>query len=82
MNQNNLLKKALQDISRSEALSENDIRQKIRLAVSLALKSKDPKLKNFWTSIPCKSDSPTIDEITDYLIIELAKDGQDKEQNH
>jgi hypothetical protein len=82
MNQNNLLKKALQDISRSEALSENDIRQKIRLAVSLALKSKDPKLKNFWTSIPFKSDSPTIDEITDYLIIELAKDGQDKDQNH
>ncbi len=74
MESKDLIRDAIKELSNNERMDENSIRQKIALAVSLSLKSKDTKLQNFWTIIPCKGETPTIDEITDYIIMELAKE--------
>lgn len=73
MKQNEQLENALNHIIESEGMDESTIRQQIALAVSLALKSNDPDLQNFWAKIPCNDNCPTIDEIVDYLIMEIVK---------
>ena len=68
------LENALKKIIKKEGLDEITIRKKIAFAISLALKSNNGNQQDFLSKIPCKGNSPTIDEITDYLIIELAQD--------
>lgn len=72
MKQNEEFKIALKKIMQKEGLDEIALRQEITLAISLMLKSNDHDLQNFWTEIPCKNNSPTIDEMTDYLILKLS----------
>ncbi len=67
------LENALKKIIKKEGLDEITIRKKIAFAISLALKSNNINQQDFLSKIPCKGNSPTIDEITDYLIIELAQ---------
>ena len=68
------LEKALEKIIKKEELDEITIRKKIAFAISLALKSNNINQQDFWSKIPCQGNSPTVDEITDYIIIELAQD--------
>lgn len=68
------LENALEKIIKKEGLDEITIRKKIAFAISLALKSNNINQQDFLSKIPCQSNSPTIEEITDYLIIELAQD--------
>ena len=68
------LEDALEKIIKKEGLDEITIRKKIAFAISLALKSNNGNQHDFLSKIPFKGNSPTIDEITDYLIIELAQD--------
>lgn len=68
------LENALKKLIKKEGLDEITIRKKIAFAISLALKSNNINQQNFWSKIPCQDNSPTIDEITDYIIIELAQD--------
>ena len=68
------LEDALEKIIKKEGLDEITIRKKIAFAISLALKSNNGNQHDFWSKIPCQDNSPTIDEIIDYLIIELAQD--------
>lgn len=65
---------ALEKIIKKEGLDEITIRKKIAFAISLALKSNNINQQDFLSKIPCQGNSPTIDEITDYIIIELAQD--------
>lgn len=67
------LENALKKIIKKEGLDEITIRKKLAFAISLALKSNNINQQDFLSKIPCKGNSPTIDEITDYLIIELAQ---------
>ena len=68
------LENALKKLIKKEGLDEITIRKKIAFAISLALKSNNINQQDFLSKIPCKGSSPTIEEITDYLIIELAQD--------
>lgn len=68
------LENALKKLIKKEGLDEITIREKIAFAISLALKSNNINQQDFWSKIPCQYNSPTIDEITDYIIIELAQD--------
>lgn len=68
------LEKALEKIIKKEELDEITIRKKIAFAISLALKSNNINQQDFFSRIPCQGNSPTVDEITDYIIIELAQD--------
>lgn len=62
----------LRIIARKEGITENEVREEIAFAISLALKSKDPQIQNFWRNIPCNGESPTIEEIIDYVVTELS----------
>lgn len=68
------LENALKKLIKKEGLDEITIRKKIAFAISLALKSNNINQRDFLSKIPCQGNSPTIDEITDYLIVELAQD--------
>ena len=67
-NHKEMIPQYLQAIAKKEGLSENDVRNEIALAVSLALKSNDTKIQNFWKDIPCDGESPTIEEMVDYIV--------------
>lgn len=62
---------SLRQIAKKEGISEEEVRKEIAYAVSLALKSNNPKVQNFWKNIPCEGDSPTIEEVIDYIILNL-----------
>lgn len=57
----------LETIAQKEGISPKKVRDEIALAISLAQKSTDPKIQNFWNSIPCEGTSPTVEETIDYL---------------
>ena len=70
-NHKEMIPQYLQAIAKKEGLSENDVRNEIALAVSLALKSSNPQIQNFWKEIPCDGETPTIEEIIDYIAIKI-----------
>ncbi len=74
MNQNKKEKisECLRIIAKKEGIAEEDVRNEIALAVSLALKNNDPQIQNFWKNVPCDGESPTIEEIIDYIITQIA----------
>lgn len=71
-NQKTQIEQYLERIARQEGLTTEEVRKDIGLAISYALKSDDPKVQNFWKAIPCKGAAPTIEEIIDYMTIQLA----------
>lgn len=62
----------LRTVAEQEGISENEVRNEIAYAVSLALKSHDPKIQNFWKKIPCEGETPTIEEIIDFIVTNLS----------
>ena len=74
MNQNKkeTISEYLKAIADKEGLSEDDVRNEIALAVSLALKSNDPQIQTFWKDVPCDGDAPTIEEIIDYIAAQIS----------
>lgn len=73
-NYEDIIKKNLQIIAKREGISEEKVREDILYAISLALKSDDPKVREFWKLIPCKGESPTVDETLNYLIMKAASE--------
>ena len=71
-NYNELIKECLQIIAKKEDSTESEIRNEIAFAVSLALKSNNPQVQNFWKEIPCAGESPTIEEIVDYIVFGMS----------
>lgn len=70
----NIIKNNLEKIAKSEGITTDEVRQEIALAISYALKSDDPKVQNFWKDIPCEGDTPTVDEVIDYIATQLIKE--------
>lgn len=71
--QKNQISKSLDAIAKKEGISTEKVRDEIALAISYALKSNDPNIQNFWKNIPCEGDTPTIEEIINYIATELSK---------
>ena len=76
MNQNKRqeIEKNLELIAKEEGISTEEVRAEIGRAISYALKSDDPKVQHFWSSLPCEEDSPTVEEIICYLADKLSKE--------
>ena len=74
MNQtkNEKISEYLRTIASRENITELEVRNEIAYAVSLALKSSDPKIQNFWKKVPCEGHSPTIEEIIDFIVTGIA----------
>ena len=66
------IQKCLEIIALSEGITVDEVKKEIALTISYALKSKDPKAQAFWKSVPCDGDSPTVEEIINYLAIQLS----------
>lgn len=62
----------LRTIAEQEGITENEVRDEIAYAISLALKSNNPKMQHFWKNIPCEGESPTIEEIIDYIALGIS----------
>jgi hypothetical protein len=73
--QHEIITNALRTIAQNEGITEEEVRSEIALAISYALKSDDPKVQNFWKDIPCEGDAPTVEEIINYIIVELLLQG-------
>lgn len=71
--QKNQITKSLDAIAKKEGISAEEVKDEIALAISYALKSNDPNVQNFWKNIPCEGNSPTVEEIIDYIATELSK---------
>ena len=63
--------KYLEIIAEKEGITKEEVQQEIGRAVSIALKSPDPKMQRFWTDFPCENDTPTIEEIIYHLAEKL-----------
>ena len=70
----NIIKNNLEKIAKSEGITTDEVRQEIAFAISYALKSDNPKVQNFWKDIPCEGDTPTVDEVIDYIATQLIKE--------
>ena len=66
--------KNLDIIAEKEGITKEEVQQEIGRAVSIALKSPDPKMQRFWTDFPCENDTPTIEEIIYHLAEKFAKE--------
>lgn len=62
---------SLQQIAKQEGITEEEVRNEIAYAISLALKNDDPKVQEFWKQIPTDGDSPTVEEVINYIILKL-----------
>lgn len=71
-NKNEKISEYLRTIASRENITELEVRNEIAYAVSLALKSSDPKIQNFWKKVPCEGHSPTIEEIIDFIVTGIA----------
>lgn len=71
-NKKEMISGYLRTIAEKEGVTESEVRDEIALAVSLALKSSDPKIRDFWKGIPCEGESPTIEEMIDYIAAGIA----------
>ena len=65
------IKASLQQIAKQEGISEEEVRNEIAYAISLALKNDAPQVQEFWKQIPTAGDSPTVEEVINYIILKL-----------
>lgn len=65
------IREILRQIAQQEGISEEEVREQIAYAISLALQSENPKAQQFWRGIPCEGESPTIEEIINHIILNL-----------
>lgn len=68
-----IIQNSFDKIAKSEGITPEEVRQEIALAISYALKSDDLKAQHFWKNIPYKGEAPTIEEIIDYIALQLAR---------
>lgn len=72
----NIIKRSFEKIAKSEGITTDEVRNEIALAISYALKSDNPKVQNFWKNIPCEGDTPTVDEVINYIATQLANENK------
>jgi len=61
------ISRSLKKIAEKEGKSVDEVRRDIEQAISIAESNPDPKMKEFWSSIPCKGDKPTVEEVIAHI---------------
>ncbi len=69
-----IVEKNLQTIAEREGLSVDEVYDEIALAISLAIKDPNPKVQEFWKSVPSEGEAPTIEETIAFLAAKMAKE--------
>lgn len=58
----------LEQIATANQVSAGEVREKMQIAMSAALRNPDPAVQAMWNSIPKKGQTPTLDEFMEYLV--------------
>lgn len=67
----NRITNALRTLAEQEGISDVEVRNNIAHAISLALKSEDSSIQEFWKNIPCAGEAPTVEEVINHIILNL-----------
>lgn len=59
--------KVFQQIAVKEGVPVEQVRKEIETAIEIGLSNPDPEVQKIWSSIPCKSNKPTPEELVRYL---------------
>ena len=59
---------SLKRLAKREGISEEEVRNEIAYAISLVLKNDDPQVQEFWKQVPTAGDSPTVEEVINYIL--------------
>ena len=65
-------KHALEKVAKRNGVSLETVKQEIDLAIDQALETSDPKIKEFWDSIPKAGEKVTPEELVAYLSGQIA----------
>lgn len=65
------IKTALYQLAQKEGITVDELKHEISIAISLAQKTNDPKILEYWRQIPCKGTYPTPEELIKFLIEHL-----------
>lgn len=63
--------KALTKVALKHGVSVAEVRREIQAALDEGIRNPDPQIKEYWNSIPCKGDKPTVDEVISYLVKQI-----------
>ena len=58
----------LEQLAAASNATSEEVREKLRQAMALALENPDPAVQAMWDSIPKQGHSPTLEEFMEYLI--------------
>lgn len=59
--------KIYQKIASTEGVSVEQVRKDIETAIETGLSNPDPDVQRIWSSIPCKNNRPTPEELVRHL---------------
>ena len=63
----------IKEIADQNDVSPETVYNEISIAISEALKSDDPLIQEFWKSIPCEGDAPSVEETIAFLANHVKK---------
>lgn len=67
----NRITNALRTLAEQEGISDEEVRNVIAHAISLALKSEDSRIHEFGKNIPSAGEAPTVEEVINHIILNL-----------
>ena len=66
----------LMKIAGEEGVNLSEIKEEIKLVIERGIKSSDPRVREFWRSVPCAGDKPTTEELIVYILEQLKEDNR------
>lgn len=62
------LNKILQKIALENGVSVAEVRKDIQEALDLGWNNPDPKVQEYWKSIPCRGKMPKLEEVIKHIL--------------
>ena len=62
-----MFEKILEDIARRHGVSVREVYQNMEACMKLGQQSRDPAVQAKWALVPCKGESPTVEEMLRHL---------------
>ncbi len=62
----------LNRIARREGIDTESVYKEIEYAMEIGMNNTDPNVRAMWSSIPCKGDKPTVDELIVWILSQIA----------
>ena len=70
---NQEVKKILKQVAKEHGVSVNEVQRDIEALLVETRNNPDPSVQAAWAAIPCKGETPTIEEVVAYLAISVKK---------